>query len=83
MCNIDIIPKFQFNIIPEESTRVGEVLPQLINCYAATTNPGEDDQPQILLRLPELSPEQEALFQKKIPTKMKMCDATTDPSEAK
>ena len=32
-----IIPKFQFNI-PEESIRVGEVLPQLRNCYAATTN---------------------------------------------
>ena len=45
MCNIDIIPKFQFNI-PEESVRVGEVLPQLINCYAATTNPSEDDQTQ-------------------------------------
>ena len=44
VCNIDIIPKFQFNIIPEESTRVGEVLLQQINCYSAATNPSEDDQ---------------------------------------
>ena len=58
-CVTSIIPKFQFNIIPEESTRVGEVLPQQINCYAAATNPSEDDQTKnfIASTCPKLSQE--------------------------